>query len=70
MNKFRVDVKSLILENSDNMKDICLFCGIQVDEHHCECRFCKRKLHKKCLIYRNEYENIKECGICSLCLLY
>lgn len=71
MNLYRLDIKRLILENSDPVHNLCLYCGRSVAIEQClQCSFCKRYIHLKCLIFRQEDQNMKACEVCKLCQLY
>lgn len=69
LEKYRIKLKSLILQNSSDMTERCLLCSrniIITDSVQCE--FCRRFIHLKCLIL-NDHPFIKN-RMCDICRLY
>lgn len=71
MDKYRKKIRKLILHNSDPVHALCLYCGRTVaTDKSIRCSYCNRRIHLKCLIFRSEDKDIKDCQICKLCQLY
>lgn len=72
--EYRSHLKDVLLQNSVNMKQLCLYCCQIVDiTNSFQCRSCVRYIHDKCLLSVREIEaNIKASektmnNICDLC---
>lgn len=76
--EYRNYLKKLLLQNSDDMRDLCLYCSMLTQEENIQCKTCFRICHIRCLLnqremqtnYINKTRYIKEKiykGVCGLC---
>lgn len=69
MDDYRIDLQKLLLQKSDDMNDICLYCGRKALVENCyRCNFCLRYIHKRCLTLRAPSHLVN--NMCELCRQY
>ena len=74
-NLYRTRVAEQLLEKSDDMKNICLYCfDEKIDDNKLHCKICKRFAHESCLKSNYEIEMnsflINGDYFCERCKLY
>lgn len=77
MDAYRDEIKYLLLEKSDNISQLCVYCTKEAIENNTiKCKSCQRFSHMKCLLTAQEIDanfNPREKykhGLCELCQNY